>query len=294
MGRRLHDRHPAARAAFARAEEALEMPVRDLCFGGSEAELERTEVLQPLITACAWAAYSVWLEEYGPDSVVAAAGHSLGEFAALAAAGSLEWEETLRLVRERGRIMARAASSSPGRMLAVVGLDAGRIEEIRTQASERGRLWVANRNADVQFVLSGDIDAVFEAERLALGGGARRALVLSIPLPAHTPLMRDAGAEFARVVERLPMREPRCPVLGNGDGRPLHTPEELRAELVNHLLRPVDWAATMAAMQAVGVATVVELGPRRVLASLAAKHLQPVDTWNVDELFVDFAEAALA
>ena len=289
MGRKLYDRYPAARRVFERAEQVLDMPVRRLCFEGPEEELNRTDVLQPCVLTVCWAAYEVYREHYGLDGVTVMAGHSLGEIGALAAAGSLPWETALLLVKERGRIMAQAAAERPGGMIAIVGLEEARVEEIRAEASAAGSLWVANRNADVQFVLSGEMPAVEAAERLALAAGARRALILTIPLPAHTPLMEHAAAAFRALVEKLQLRRPSLPVLANASGEAMRTVGALRQELSQHLLRPVDWARTMVSLESMKVKTVVELGPGRVLASLAAKHIPGVDTWNADELLIDFA-----
>jgi len=222
------------------------------------------------------------------------AGHSLGEIAALAAAGAIPWETALLLVKERGRIMAQAADEHTGGMIAIVGLDEGQVEHIREQASAKGKLWFANRNADVQFVLSGQIPAVQEAERLALEAGARRALILTIPLPAHTPLMEKAAAAFRQAVDRLQLKAPSIPILANATGEAMRTVGALQDELRQQMLRQVDWARTMVSMKAMEVRTVVELGPGRVLASLAAKHIPGVDTWNADELFVEFADTAKA
>src|ERR671924_148056 len=149
MGKNLYDRYPAARRAFERAEVVLDMPVRRLCFEGPIEELNRTDNIQPCVMTVCWAAYEVWRESYGFENVQVTAGHSLGEIAALAAAGSIPWETALLLVKERGRIMAQAADEHAGGMIAIVGLDEAKVEEIRTQASARGKLWVANRNADV-------------------------------------------------------------------------------------------------------------------------------------------------
>ena len=290
MGKKIHDRYPAARAAFERAEQILDMPVRRLCFEGPEEELNRTEVLQPCVMTVCWAAYEVWRESYGLENVRVMAGHSLGEVTALAAAGATSWETALLLVRERGLIMSQAAVDRPGGMIAIVGLEQPAVETICVEAGKLGKLYMANRNADVQFVLSGEMPAVAEAERLALAMGARRALILTIPLAAHSPLMDRAGAAFKKLVDALPISVPAFPILANATGEALQTIEALRSELANHLLRPVDWARTMLSMQAMQVKTVVELGPGRVLASLAAKHIPGVDTWNAEELFIDFAD----
>jgi len=288
MGKNLYDRYPAARRVFERAEQVLEMPVRKLCFDGPVEELNRTDVIQPCVMTVCWAAYEVWRESYGLENVSVTAGHSLGEIASLAAAGSIPWETALLLVKERGRVMAEAAGAHVG-MIAIVGLEESAVERIRIEASQQGRLWVANRNADVQFVLSGEMPAVQQAERLALAAGARRALILTIPLAAHTPLMEAAAAAFRRAVDKLPLKAPSIPILANASGEALRTVTALQEELRLQMLRQVDWARTMAAMRAMKVRTVVELGPGRVLASLAAKHIPGVDTWNADELFVDFA-----
>jgi [acyl-carrier-protein] S-malonyltransferase len=290
MGRKIYDRYPAARAAFERAEEVLGMPVRRLCFEGPEEELNRTDVLQPCVMTCCWAAYEVWRESYGMENVKVMAGHSLGEFTALAASGAISWETALLLVKERGEIMSRAAEERPGAMIAIVDLDQAKIDEILAEAGKSGKLYLANRNANVQFVLSGEVSAVQEAERLALAAGARRALILTIPLAAHSPLMAKAGAAFKKVVDRLIISVPAFPILANATGNPIRTVAALRSELTNHLLRPVDWMRTMLSLQRMKVKTVVELGPGRVLASLAAKHIPGVDTWNAEELFIDYVD----
>src|SRR3989440_2940547 len=179
MGKSLYDRYPAARHAFERAEEILEMPVRKLCFEGPVEELNRTDVIQPCVMTVCWAAYEVWRESYGLENVSVTAGHSLGEIASLAAAGSIPWESALLLGTERGRVMAEAAGAHVG-MIGIVGLEESQVERIRVEASQLGRLWIAHRNADVQFVLSGEMPAVQEAERLAIAAGAR-------PPPVPTP-----------------------------------------------------------------------------------------------------------
>ena len=290
MGKNLHDRYPAARRAFERAEEVLGMPIRRLCFEGPVEELNRTDIIQPCVMVVCWAAYEVWRESYGLENVQVTAGHSLGEIAALAAAGSIPWETALLMVKERGRIMAQTADEQPGGMIAIVGLDEAQVEAIREQASVKGQLWVANRNADVQFVLSGETAAVEAAEPLALAAGARRALILTIPLAAHTPLMAKAAAAFRKVVDKVPFKAPSIPVLANASGEAMRTVASLQEELRLQMLRQVDWARTMVSMRTMKVKTVVELGPGRVLASLAAKHIPGVDTWNAEELFIDFAD----
>src|SRR5437870_6975710 len=262
MGKNLYDRYPAARRVFERAEVVLEMPVRKLCFEGPVEELNRTDVIQPCLMTVCWAAYEVWRESYGLENVSVTAGHSLGEIASLAAAGSIPWETALLLVKERGRVMAEAAGEHVG-MIAIVGLDESAVERIRQEASEHGNLWIANRNADVQFVLSGEMAAVQEAERLAIAAHARRALILTLPIAAHTPLMEAAAAAFRKAVDRLPLKAPSIPILANASGEALRTVAALQEELRQQMLRQVDWARTMVSMRAMRVRTVVERSEER-------------------------------
>lgn len=283
MAGALARRHPAAASALEHAEEATGLPLRRLCLAAGESELASSEVLQPALVAVSWAAYAAFEAAHGTDAVACVAGHSLGEISAIAAAGALPWPEAVRLAALRGRLMERAARRRPGSMLAIVGLDARTVASI-CRAGRRGRLWIANRNSPVQFVLSGEEAAIAEAEAMATRLGARRVLRLAVPLAAHCPFMRPAAAPFERAVWAAPLQAARWPVLANADGRPLTLAAELRQELRGHLLRAVDWTSTMLRMARLGCRTVVELGPGRVLASLAAKHLPGVATWNMEEL----------
>ncbi len=287
MGVELTRLFPEADRAISRAEEILQMPLRRLCFEGPVDELLRTENIQPCLVAVSYAAFEAFSQRYDTSQIAVVAGHSLGEISACAASGAISWEDALLLVRERGRLMAEAAFTNPGRMLAIVGLTEVQVEDIRCQASAAGGIWLANLNSPNQFILSGEASAIAAAERLATAANARRVVVLDIPLGAHSPLMSRAASKLAETVRALPLRTPQIPLIANGTGFVLHSVNAVRSELVGHLLRPVLWARTMAAMQRMRVATVVELGPGRVLASLAAKHMTGVVTWNADELLVD-------
>ncbi len=290
MGRQLAAISSAADRIMTRAQDILEMPVRRLCFEGPDQELRRTENLQPCLMAVCWSAFEAYRERFGLEGVEVVAGHSMGEITACAAAEAVSWEEALLLVRERGRLMADAAITTPGQMLAIVGLAEDEVERIRVTASAAGGIWLANLNAPDQFILSGEAPAVALAQRLATEARARRVLLLEVPLAAHSPLMERASSKLSEVVRALPLRAPRIPLIGNGTGLSIKSVRSLRAELSGHLLHPVHWARTMASIQALKVGTVVELGPGRVLASLAAKHMVGVVTWNADELLVDGAE----
>ncbi|HZQ49661.1 MAG TPA: ACP S-malonyltransferase [Candidatus Dormibacteraeota bacterium] len=294
MGLGLYERYDVAKKVFEKAEELTGFPLRKLCFEGPAEALNRTEILQPAVTTVSWAAHAVWEVRHGDAEVVVAAGHSLGEVAAYAAAGAITWEDALVFVVERGRVMAEAARDQQGGMIAIVGLTEAQVEAVRSAAGVDGGIWLANRNSVDQFVLSGTLPAIRSAERLALEAGARRAVILAIPVAAHSPMMGAAAAQFSSLVSRLPFSTPKFAVLGNRDGSPLHTPDELRHELDGQMLRQVDWARTMQTMHGFGVRTVVELGPGRVLASLATKHYEEMQSWNADELLVQFAEGVPA
>ncbi|MGH7639940.1 MAG: ACP S-malonyltransferase [Candidatus Dormibacteria bacterium] len=290
MGKRLTAVSRAADRIMTRAQEVLDMPVRRLCFEGPDQELRKTENLQPCLMAVSWSAFEAYKERFGLEGVEVVAGHSMGEIAACAAAEAISWEEALLLVRERGRLMAQAALTTPGQMLAIVGLSELQVERIRQTAAHRGGIWLANLNAPDQFILSGESGAVALARRLAAEAGARRVLLLKVPLAAHSPLMERAASKLGEVVRGLPLKTPKIPLIGNGTGRSILSVRSLRSELSQHLLRPVHWARTMSSMQALKLGAVVELGPGRVLASLAAKHMPGVTTWNTDELLVDAAD----
>lgn len=287
MGRELTRRFPSARLAMERAEAILRMPLRRLCFEGPADELFRTENIQPCVVAVSYAAVEAFRERFGAVRVEAVAGHSLGQISACAAAGAMTWDDALLLVRERGRLMAAAAKSTPGQMLAIVGLDSERVDAIRRSASSAGGIWVANVNSENQFILSGEAAAIARAGEMASQAGARRVTVLDIPLAAHSPLVGRAGALLAERVRLLQLHAPQIPLVANGSGLVLRSARSLRSELAGHLLRPVLWARTMTALQRLRVGTVVELGPGRVLASLAAKHMAGVSTWNADELLIE-------
>ncbi|MGH7612109.1 MAG: ACP S-malonyltransferase, partial [Candidatus Dormibacteria bacterium] len=236
MGRRLAAFSTAADRALTRAQEVLDMPVRRLCFEGPLPELLRTENLQPCLLAVSWAAFECFSERFSMDEVKVVAGHSMGEISACAAADAVSWEQALLLVRERGRLMADCALARPGRMLAVVGLSERQVEAIRVRAQAAGGIWLANVNSKDQFILSGEPQAVAAAERLAQEAGARRVVVLDVPLGAHSPLMERASARLSEIVRALPLHPPSIPLVANGTGHLLRTASSLRSELTGHLL----------------------------------------------------------
>lgn len=269
MGQALYERVPEARALFAEADARLGFSLSALCFNGPEAALTDTINQQPALFTTSLAMHAALLAE-GAEPPAFVAGHSLGEFSALAAAGCLTFGDGLALVRRRGELMQAAGEREPGAMAAILGLDLSQVADLCAQATaQNGRpVQVANDNCPGQIVISGDKEALGTAVALALAVGARKAVVLPITIAAHSPLMASAAADFATAVESTPIHPPHIPIIGNVTALPLTTPEAIRAELKAQLTASVLWTASMRYLVAQGVRTVVEVGPGDVLLSL--------------------------
>jgi [acyl-carrier-protein] S-malonyltransferase len=276
MGRALASASPAAADVFARADAALGEPLTRLAWDGPADELDRTENAQPALVATS-IAYVAAIRERG-DAAAAApawtAGHSMGQYSALVAAGSLALEDAVRLVRERGRLMQASGSGRAGAMAAILGLDDERVDDLVKEASEAGTFGVANRNAPGQIVVSGDRAAIEAGAEIAKRLGARKAIVLPVSVAAHSPLMAEAAEAMRDVLAGMTFREPTTPLLANIDARPLTSAEACRGELTEHLTGGVDWVAAVQRMTADGVTTFVEVGPGRVLTGLI-KRIAP-------------------
>lgn len=269
MGRELYERFPESRAIFSEADATLDRELARLCFEGPAETLQQTENAQPAILVVSVAALAALRARYGEAvSPAVTAGHSLGEFTALVAAGALDFATALRLVAERGRLMGEAGRAAAGRMCAVLGLDIARTREICEQAAAAGTIVIANDNAPGQIVLSGASEAIAVAERLAKEAGARRVLPLAVSGAFHSPLMAPAAREFAALVAAAPLRDPIFPIVANTTARPLSTAEEIRLELQQQLTGPVRWTESVRAMGDAGVGAYVEVGPGAVLAGL--------------------------
>jgi [acyl-carrier-protein] S-malonyltransferase len=276
MGHDLHRHSAAARRVFDLADAVADRPLARICFEGPDEELRRTDVAQPALVAVELAALAALAEAAGlgaaPTDVLAplgvewTAGHSLGEYAACVAAGALSAEDGLRLAVERGRLMADAPS---GTMAAVLGLDAPALHSIC--AAVDGLVVVANDNAPGQAVLSGQPEAVRRAGEAAQAAGARRVLPLSVGGAFHSPLMAGAAAAFAAALERVALRDPLVPIVGNVSARPLGRAEAVRAELADQIASPVRWRETLDHLAAAGVARLIECGPGNVLAGMARR-----------------------
>lgn len=279
MGRRLADASPAAAAVFATADEALGEPISRLAWDGPAEELDRTENAQPALLATSIAFLAALRERWAADGVqplrpAFSAGHSMGQYSAMVAAGVIDLSDGIRLVRERGRLMQASGSGRDGRMAAIIGLDDARLPELVERASAHGVFGIANRNSPGQVVVSGERPAVEAAIGVARELGAKRAIELPVSVAAHSPLMADAAAGMRIALAEVTFRDPTAPLLANRDARPLTTGGAARDELVEHLTAGVDWVRAVESMSAAGVATFVEVGPGRVLTGLV-KRIAP-------------------
>ena len=283
MGEALNHASPAAAAVFRATDDALGEPLTRLCFEGPQEELDQTVNAQPAILATSIAYFQAWQEGAGPDVPTPAfyAGHSMGQYSALVAAGVISLADGLRLVRERGRQMQ--ASAADGAMAAVIGLPDERLPELVAAGEAAGILTLANRNSPGQVVISGERSAVDAASEAARALGARRALPLPVSVAAHSPLMSRAAEGMRAVLAGVEFADPAAPLLANADARPLETGGACRAELVEHLTRGVDWVAAVEAMTAAGVTHFVEVGPGRVLTGLIKRITPEADAHALDD-----------
>jgi [acyl-carrier-protein] S-malonyltransferase len=276
MGQTLAQASPAARQTFEEADACLGFGLSRLCWEGPEAELTDTLNAQPALLTCSVAALRALHEKLGDLTPAFVAGHSLGELSALVAAGAMEFEDGLELVRKRGEVMKAAGERTPGGMAAILNLDAPVMAEVCAEASglTGGVVQVANDNCPGQVVISGDLAALEKAMELAKSRGARRALKLPVSIASHSPLMQSAVPDFTRAVEAVPFIAPIPPVVGNVRAQPLLDPNDLRVELPAQLVSPVRWTESVRYMLAQGVTTFVELGAKDVLTGLL-KRIDP-------------------
>jgi [acyl-carrier-protein] S-malonyltransferase len=279
MGRDLAETSPAAAAVFAAADLALGEPLSTLAWDGPVERLDLTENAQPALVATSIAILASLREAWAAAGHPAptarfAAGHSMGQYSALVAAGSISLEDGVRLVRERGRFMQASGQGRDGAMAALIGLDDARLPELVAAASAFGVFVVANRNAPGQVVVSGERAAIEAGAELARSMGARRAIVLPVSVAAHSPLMAEAAEGMRRALAGVTFHDPEPILLANADAHPLTTAEACRTELVDHLMAGVDWIRIVDGMIADGVTTFVEVGPGRVLTGLI-KRIAP-------------------
>lgn len=265
MGKDLYDNNPVARELFERANAILGFRITDIMFSGSDEQLKETKVTQPAIFIHS-VILSKCIDNFNPQMV---AGHSLGEFSALVAAGAMSFEDGLKLVSARSMAMQKACEIAPSTMAAVIGTDDSTVEKICAEAP--GTVVPANYNCTGQLVISGEIESVkWSCEKLK-EAGAKRALVLQVGGAFHSPLMEPAREELAAAIENTTFSMPLCPIYQNTDALPHTNPAEIKANLIKQLTAPVKWRQSVEKMWEDGAREFVELGPGSVLQGLIKK-----------------------
>lgn len=273
MGKDLYENNAKAREMFDKANEILGFNITDVMFEGTADDLKQTKVTQPAVFLHSVVLAATMGDEFNPDMV---AGHSLGEFSALVAAGAMAFEDGLKLVAARARSMQKACEAKPSTMAAVLALPDEKVEEICD--SVEGTVVAANYNCPGQIVISGEIEAVEAACAKALEAGAKRALRLPVGGAFHSPLMEPARQELAAAIEATEFSTPRVPVYQNVDAKPHTDPAEIKANLVAQLTAPVRWTRSVQNMIADGATEFIEVGPGKVLRGLVGKIDRSVAT----------------
>jgi [acyl-carrier-protein] S-malonyltransferase len=281
MGRELAANHPAARSVFDEADQALGFSISDLCFSGSEEALKLTANTQPAILTVSVAAYRVLAENGVQPAFVA--GHSLGEFSALVAAGGLEFTDAVRLVRRRGEYMQSAVPEGVGAMAAILGLAPAQVAGICRQAADGQVVAPANLNSPEQTVISGHAEAVKRAVELASAGGAKRAVMLPVSAPFHSSLMQPAAVRLEVDLRTTAFHTLRVPLVNNADAELITSGDEAREGLIRQVTLPVRWEESIRELIDQGVNTFVEVGPGRVLTGLLRQIDRSIHVFNVED-----------
>lgn len=269
MGKALCETHPIAQSYFEKANEILGFRITDVMFSGTDEELKQTRVTQPAVFLHSVVKALALGDNFAPDMV---AGHSLGEFSALTAAGCLTFEDGLRLVATRATAMQRACEAAPGAMAAIIALPDATVEDACRKAAEKGGIVVpANYNCPGQLVISGTKEAVEEACTILRDAGAKRALMLPVGGAFHSPLMQPAKEELEAAIARTEFHAPRCAVYQNVDGRRHTDPEEIKQNLILQLTSSVRWTEEVQNMLADGATSFTECGPGKALQGMIVK-----------------------
>lgn len=270
MAKKIYETDPRAKELLDRANEILGFPITDIMFDGTAEDLKATKVTQPAVFLHS-VVLAKCLEGFAPDMV---AGHSLGEFSALAAAGAMEFEDALKLVSVRAQAMQKCCESVPGTMAAIIGLPTETVEALCKECTS-GVVIAANYNSEGQIVISGEKAAVEEACEKMKAAGAKRALPLPVSGAFHSPLMEPARVELAAAIEATPFKTPVCPVYQNVTARPTTDPAEIKENLLKQLTSPVRWTQTVQNMVADGAGYFMEIGPGTVLQGLVRRIAGP-------------------
>jgi len=283
MGRDLYDNFDSAKAVFDQADEALGFPLSQLCFEGPEDELRQTINCQPAIVTVSFACLKAALATASSDRVPSpafVAGHSLGEYTALAASGVLDFATAVYLVRERGRLMNEAGQINPGGMAAIIGLDETSLAEVCSETDT----WIANINCPGQLVISGAKENITKAMALSEAKGASRTIPLQVSGVFHTPLMQPAVDGMSGIIANLTFQEPVTPIIANTSAQPLTTAEQVKAELLTQLCHSVQWQRSIEYMANDGVSTFIEIGPGKVLSGLIKRINKNVKILNIGDV----------
>ena len=275
MGADLYEKYPQAKEMFDKADEILGFQISKIMFSGTDEELRQTKVTQPAVFLHSVVLAKVLGDNFKPDMV---AGHSLGEFSALVAAGAMNFEDGLRLVSKRALAMQKACKAVPSTMAAVLALPDEKVEEIC--AATEGVVVPANYNCPGQLVISGEIPAVDAACEAAKAAGAKRALRLPVGGAFHSPLMEPAREELAKAIAETPFSKPVCPVYQNVSTTAVTDPEEIKKNLIAQLTAPVKWTQSVRNMVADGATAFVEVGPGKVLQGLVKKIEPSVEAYS--------------
>ena len=269
MGKDLYDNNPKAKELFEKANDILGYRITDIMFAGTDEELKQTKVTQPAVFLHSVIKAISLGEEFKPSMV---AGHSLGEFSALVAAGALNFEDGLSLVYARAMAMQKACEAAPSTMAAIVGLPDDKIEEICAEVSKEGSVVVpANYNCPGQLVISGNVEAINEACEKLKAAGAKRALPLKVGGAFHSPLMQPAKDELQAAIEKTEFSAPQCPVYQNVDGKPHTDPADIKANLIAQLTSSVRWTSCVQNMIADGADDFTECGPGKALQGMIGR-----------------------
>jgi len=285
MGLDLYEQYPEARAIYEKADHVLGLPLSGLCFEGPESDLNDTINTQVAVLCTSLATLNAMggMEQVSGTCLVA--GHSLGEYTALVAAGAISFADALRLVRERGRLMKEAGERRPGGMAAVLGLPSETVSEAcdRARRETGTMIQVANHNLPDQIVISGEHQGLRRAAEILKEKGARRVITLAVSIASHSPLMESAAEGLKHTLSEVKLTRASIPVVGNVTARPLTEAREIAQELVQQLVSPVQWVSSVGFMLEEGVRTFVEIGPKDVLSKLIKRMAGEAQALSVSD-----------